>query len=172
MENSCCLEITVISAEKLTIAGRWIKKNAFVTVRTDSHNYRSTSVDRHGGSFPSWNEKLQLALPVSVKSFSVDVNCKTASGGLTMVGTANIPVSDILGDYVPAYYLHFLSYRLRGRDGERNGIVNLAVRLVGPECRDGLTVKPMWTPSLPVSARKMNCGSGVGVGIPVAYAGY
>ncbi|XP_077247523.1 BON association protein 2 [Tasmannia lanceolata] len=168
MEKSRCLDITVISAEGLKIANRWIKKNTFVTVRSDSVNYQSTSVDRDGGSYPSWNEKLQLALPDSVRSFTVDVNCKTGFGSSTVVGTCRIPMSDILEDYVPAYLIHFLSYRLRGRDGERNGIVNLAVRLVDPEYQ----FRPIWTPSVSVSGREKNCRSGLAVGMPVAKAGY
>ncbi|KAF8379447.1 hypothetical protein HHK36_028883 [Tetracentron sinense] len=128
MASSSSLEITVISAEGLRLGRHSIRKNAFAIVQTDSRNSRSTKMDTEGGSYPSWNEKLALELPNNAHIVTVQVQCKTSSGDRT-VGTAKIPVSDFIGDYTPAHYLHFLSYRLREHDGERNGIVNLSVRV-------------------------------------------
>ncbi|KAL6005621.1 hypothetical protein ACLOJK_006191 [Asimina triloba] len=124
------LDITVVSAEALSISDRPVKKNAFVTARTDSGS-ASTSADEDGGGYPTWNEKLQLPLPAG-GSITVEVQCKTSSGP-RMVGMAKIPMSDIVGGYVPAHHTHFLSYRLRQPDGGRNGIINLCVKLVGLE---------------------------------------
>ncbi|KAF8413121.1 hypothetical protein HHK36_001097 [Tetracentron sinense] len=134
-KQSCSLDITVISAEGLSLNRHSIKKNTFVTVKTDPNNSQSTKMDTEGGSYPSWNEKLALELPCNARMVTVEVQCKTSSGVRT-VGTANIPVSDFIGNHTPANYLHFLSYRLRERDGERNGIVNLSVKVKGQEYVD------------------------------------
>ncbi|XP_058086093.1 BON1-associated protein 2-like [Magnolia sinica] len=166
MERSNHLEITVISAEALRIHNHPIK-NTYVNVGIDSHNCLSTALDRDGGSYPSWNEKLRLALPPSARSITVVVHCKTASG-LKTVGTANIPTSDILKDYVPAHLIHFLSYRLREWDGRPNGIINLSARMVGP---DYVGRSMMVKPSAPVQGLS-NAGekyAGVAVGIPVSH---
>ncbi|XP_058106637.1 BON1-associated protein 2-like [Magnolia sinica] len=155
--HSRFLEITVISAEALCISNNLIKKNAFVTVQTDSCNCISTSVDRDGGGYPTWNEKLQLPLPANARSIAVMVQCKTSSGSSKMIGMANIPMSDIVGGYVPAHHLHFLSYRLRQQDGERNGIINLSIKMVGP-VNVSRPLHPL---------EKIN--GGIAVGIPVSY---
>ncbi|XP_058106635.1 BON1-associated protein 2-like [Magnolia sinica] len=155
--HSRFLEITVISAESLRISNHLIKKNAFVTVQTDPCNCVSTPVDRDGGGYPTWNEKLHLALPGSARSIAVKVLCKTASGSSKTVGMVNIPMSDFVGGYVPAHHLHFLSYRLRQQDGERNGIINLSIKMVGPE-NDSRPLLPL---------EKIN--GGIAVGIPVPY---
>ncbi|RWR86615.1 BON1-associated protein 2 [Cinnamomum micranthum f. kanehirae] len=128
------LEITVISAEGLVYRNRSITKNIFVTVRTDPTNHQSTSVDEAGGCNPSWNEKLQLALPAASSAklvVGVEVRRKTSTSGSQLIGIANIPMSDIFGDYVPSSHLHFLSYRLRESDGKKNGIINLSIKMVG-----------------------------------------
>ncbi|XP_042509949.1 BON1-associated protein 2-like [Macadamia integrifolia] len=174
--SSRSLEITIISAEDLRLNGRAVKKNAFVTVRTDSHNQEVvTRMDSEGGSYPSWNQKLEpLPLPNSAYFITVEVQCKTSTGVRT-VGTARISVSEFIGDYMPPQFLHFLSYRLRDRKGKRNGIINFSMKTVGPgrECF-GLV------PSLGVLASgaahenhknlASGSGSGTAIGVPVPYA--
>ena len=125
------LEITILSGEDLRKNKRPIKKNAFVTVRSDSDNVRSTAVDEEGGSHPKWNEKLFLDAPAHAPSFTVEVRCKTAFGD-KIVGSALVPATDFSGGYVPESCVHFLSYRLRSPSGERNGIINICVRTKGP----------------------------------------
>ncbi|XP_058086275.1 BON1-associated protein 2-like [Magnolia sinica] len=159
MEKSRSLDITAISAEGLRIGSRSIKKNVFMTVRTDSQNYQSTNVDHNSGSYPTWNEKLQLPLPPNARSIAVEVLCKTVTG-LKTVGSVNIPISDITEDYLPASRLHFLSYRLRDPDGQPNGIVNLKIRMVGPDYVHQRTP--------PLLARQ-KCSDGIAIGIPVPY---
>ncbi|KAL5565552.1 hypothetical protein UlMin_028716 [Ulmus minor] len=122
------IELTVLSAENLRLNRRLIKKNAFVIVRTDRNNFRTTEIDAEGGSYPKWNQKLVLEIPVQARSVTVEVHCKTAFG-YRVIGTAIVPVSDFFGGCLPENYLHFLSYRLRDYKGERNGIVNISVRL-------------------------------------------
>ncbi|KAJ8650183.1 hypothetical protein MRB53_003206 [Persea americana] len=166
-EKAASLEITVISAEELRIDNRPIKKNAFVAVGTGEEKWRSTSVDRDGGSYPSWNEKLEVELPPHARSIAVQVQCKTAVG-IKTVGSAEVPLSDITEGYVPARHLHFLSYRLRERDGRRNGIINLCVRMVGP-------THPLrsnrWMGSSSSASSSVCKGSGVVIGVPVAWRG-
>lgn len=127
------VEITVISGEDLRVNSRRpVKKNAFAVVRTDSKNYQMTRVDTEGGSYSTWNEKLVMNLPAHARFLTVEVHCKTSSGD-RVIGTARVPVSDFSGGSTPESYLHFLSYRLRDDKGERNGIVNLSVRMKVPE---------------------------------------
>ncbi|KAH7863693.1 hypothetical protein Vadar_020797 [Vaccinium darrowii] len=131
--TSRALEVTIISGEGLRVdRRRQVKKKAFVVVRTNSQNSRSTKADFDGGSFPAWNEKLVLEMPAHARFLTVEVRCKVNSGD-KVVGTAKIPVSDFAGGYFPPNYLHFLSYRLRDSGGERNGIINLSVRVKGTE---------------------------------------
>lgn len=52
--------------------------------------------------------------------------------GEKSVGVAKVPVSDFVGSSMstPNNYLHFLSYRLRDRYGEPNGIINFSVEVL------------------------------------------
>ncbi|PIN21994.1 hypothetical protein CDL12_05294 [Handroanthus impetiginosus] len=109
-----------------------VKKNAFVVVRCDPFNSRSTGMDREGGSYPAWNEKLVMELPVHSRFITVE-----AHSGSKLIGTANIPVSDFAGGYLPENYLSFLSYRLRNANGEKNGIINLSVKVKGEGAKGG-----------------------------------
>ncbi|PIA49537.1 hypothetical protein AQUCO_01300380v1 [Aquilegia coerulea] len=126
------LEVTIISAENLRMNHRSIKKNAFVTLETDPSNSQSTIMDCAGGSYPSWNEKFELTLPYNLRYIRLEVKCKTATGVKT-IGSVNIPISDFLEDFIPPSCLHYLSYRLRERDGDRNGIINLSIRMKGAD---------------------------------------
>lgn len=156
------LEITIISAEDLRFTpGHLIKKiSTFVTVRSDPNNSQSTRSYHDGGTCPRWDEKLQLALPPTARSITVEVYCKFGVGrGPTQVGSAEIPISDIVEGYVPAYLLQFLSYRLK-RNRERNGIINLSARIVGPDCIG----RPMQQKGEKVP---LYGNSGTAIGIPV-----
>ncbi|KAM7472163.1 hypothetical protein LguiA_010346 [Lonicera macranthoides] len=127
--TALALEIKVISGEGLRLNRRQpVKKNAFVLIRTDSINSQTTKIDTEGGSYPTWNQNVILNMPLNLRNITVQVQCKTYSGN-KVVGTARIPVSDFVGGFIPANYLHFLSYRLRDGKGERNGIINLSVRV-------------------------------------------
>ncbi|XP_042503355.1 BON1-associated protein 2-like [Macadamia integrifolia] len=172
------LEVTIISAEDLRLHGRSVKKNTFVTVGTDSYSQRSTNIDKEGGSYPSWNQKLEppLPLPNSAQLITVEVQCITASG-VRNVGTSKIPISDFIGDYTPPQYLHFLSYRLRDRNGERNGIINFSIRTLG--LQRAVAAWPVPPPQAlgfrPAAAAKQEfngasgsgSGSGTALGVPV-----
>lgn len=137
------LDVTLISAEDLCINRRLIKKNAFATVETVPNNAQSTSMDRDGGSYPSWYQKFVVPLPCNTKHLRVEVKCKTAASVRT-IGSVNIPVNDFLEDYIPPDCLHFLSYRLRERNGEPNGIINLSVQMMGLDYVD----RPSHLPTL------------------------
>nr|WNH14556.1 BON1 [Betula platyphylla] len=130
--TSRTLEVTVISGENLRTNRKPVKKNTFVVIRTDSNNVCTTKMDADGGSYPSWNEKLVVDVPLHVRFITVEVQCKTSVGN-KIVGVARIPISDFVGGYVPQSYLHFLSYRLRDSKGEGNGIINISVRAKIPK---------------------------------------
>lgn len=138
-----------------------MKKNSFATVKIDSQNLRSTQIDDRGGSYPLWNEKMALNLPSNVSFVTVDVHSGNFSRN-EIVGTANVPVSDFLGCFVPESYLHFLSYRLRDVRGERNGIVNISVRVLVSD-----VASTSQTRKVQIPAGKTNFGSGVAIGIPI-----
>ncbi|XP_008232805.1 PREDICTED: BON1-associated protein 2-like [Prunus mume] len=165
------LEIRVISAENLQLDRKPIKKNAFATVRAEKDSqFRTTDMDTEGGAYPKWNEKLVLDLPFHARSFTVEIQCKT-SYGVRKIGTAKIPVSDFMGGFVPEGYLHFLSYRLRDNRGERNGIVNISVRMQVPELKACAATSSHSSMGFPVGDSSFGGGS-VATGVPVWYGAY
>ncbi|XVF79993.1 hypothetical protein PTKIN_Ptkin15bG0034800 [Pterospermum kingtungense] len=130
--KSRTLEITVLSGEDLRIDNKSVKKNAFVVVSTDPFNAKTTKIDGEGGSYPSWNDKLVVDMPMQARFVSLQVKCKGSSGGDKTVGCATIPVTDFIGGYSPETCLQFLSYRLRDSKGLKNGIINVSVRVKEP----------------------------------------
>ena len=98
---------------------------------------------------------------------TLQVQCKTSLGDKT-VGTARIPVSDFVGGYVPESYLHFLSYRLRDHNGERNGIVNISVRVKVPEYASCSRTELGIPLGMGVAWRQRNFGGGIVTGVPVS----
>ncbi|RRT71911.1 hypothetical protein B296_00006491 [Ensete ventricosum] len=130
------VEITIISAEELRHGRRPLDKGAFVAVRSgsDTHSQVATGVDRDGGGYPCWNEKLTMTLPP--RSMSVGVYCrsKMGAGAARAVAAAEVPVSDFLW---LEDYLHLLSYKLRDSNGVGNGIINFSVRVIGGEGKRG-----------------------------------
>ncbi|CAA6656333.1 unnamed protein product [Spirodela intermedia] len=95
------LDITVLSAEQLSLGQRPIKKNAFVALRTDSQNQATTALHADGGSYPHWNQRLTLAMPPSSRSVTVEVRCKTGADVRTL-GRVTIPAADFHGGLLPA----------------------------------------------------------------------
>ncbi|KAL6499301.1 hypothetical protein OROHE_025964 [Orobanche hederae] len=125
--SSDVIEITVISAEGLLLNKKQTaQKNVFITVKIDPYSSGSTGrVDTDGGCCPAWNEKMVMDLPVHARFITVE-----ARAGSRSIGAANIPVTDFGGGNLPENYLSYLSYRLRDGNGERNGIVNLSLRVI------------------------------------------
>lgn len=176
--NSClALEITVISAERLTINDRPVRNNAYVTVTTaDNGSWSESRIDRDRGHSPSWNEKLWLGMPLGLKDIVVEVRRRGSSGD-RIVGMARIPVSDFTGEYsVPVLnHLHFLSYRLRDAKGMKNGIINVSVRVTSPAL---MPISSSGTkPEAPASNHRVcarfsttNCRGTMTTGFPACYA--
>ncbi|PSS13966.1 BON1-associated protein [Actinidia chinensis var. chinensis] len=172
--NSRALEVTVISGEGLQLERqRPVKKNAFAVVRTNSRISRTTKTDINGGGYPTWNEKIVVEFPSHARFLTVEVHCKTYSGE-KVVGAARIPATDFAGGYFPENYLHILSYRLRDGKGERNGIINLSVRVkvlentvsvTAAACGGGTT--PCLRPWMGVPVAGEGCSSEVVTGVPV-----
>ncbi|GAB4861818.1 hypothetical protein Ancab_037074 [Ancistrocladus abbreviatus] len=170
----CALEITIISAEGLSMgSNRPVRKNTFVRVQTDPRNgqYQTcTKVDSQGGSYPAWNEKLVLSMPMQAKFITLEVKCKatpsTGNGEDKLIGGATVPVSDFIGGFAPSNHLHFLSYRLRSLRGEKNGIINFSVKVNGlsDDRRWGYEPKGAWT-GTPIVVREKNC-RGLVTGVP------
>ncbi|KAL2233926.1 BON1-associated protein 2-like [Sesamum indicum] len=155
------IEVTVISGEGLLLSRRPVKKNVSVTVKTDPFNSRSTGVDPEGGSYPAWNEKLVMELPLHAHFITVE-----AHAGSRLIGVANIPVSDFSGGYLPENYLSFLSYRLRDSNGEKNGIINLSVKVKGSGNMGYAGSSRPWM-GVPTADAKVS--DGIVTGIPVSY---
>ncbi|KAL9677095.1 hypothetical protein QQ045_005322 [Rhodiola kirilowii] len=124
------LDITLISCENLTCpyTRKPIKKNALGIIKLPHINeVRSTTLDKENGSYPHWNEKFRVEIPISARWFDVEIRHGTKNN---VLGIAKVPVSDFVNCIVPAGYLNCLSYRLRGRNGEFvSGIVNMSVRV-------------------------------------------
>ncbi|XP_038885303.1 BON1-associated protein 2-like [Benincasa hispida] len=173
------IEITVISGENLQIRGKPINSDLFVSVRSDLQTENgsvSTKVDRDSAGFPRWNENLVVDLPMHAAFLVVEV-CRRASSGrkVKIVGTARVPVADFIAGYLPESHLQFLSYRLRDERGEKNGIVNLSVRVkvaagieVSLSQKQGIGV-PV---PVPMPERKFHGGGGFVTGIPIWNVGY
>lgn len=160
------IEVTVISGEGLLLSrNQAVKRNAFVVVRSDPFNSRSTGMDSDGGSYLAWNEKLApMELPANARFITVE-----AHSGTKLIGAANIPVSDFAGGFLPLNYLSFLSYRLRDANGCKNGILNLSVKVKGgaAAARDG-SGQP-WTGVPVVGGIGKVVHHGIVTGIPVSY---
>ncbi|XP_016466274.1 BON1-associated protein 2-like [Nicotiana tabacum] len=171
---SRALEITVISGENLRQnRTQWVKKNAFVNIKTDSSsNIQTTRMDKEGGNFPMWNEKLIVNMPMHARYLTVEVQCKTSSG-IKTIGIARVPTSDFIGGFLPEDYLHLLSYRLRDEKGEKNGIINFSVKVKNAQsytagCATAYSQQWMATPV----AMGSNASGGVVTGIPVYPGSY
>ncbi len=163
------LEITILSAENLRMNRKSIKKNAFVTVQSDASNDVSTTkVDSEGGSYPSWNEKFVMDMPLHARFITAEVKCKTSTG-IKSVGMTRIPVSDFIGGYIPENQLHFLSYRLWDSKVKRNGVINVSVRVKTAEhfCSNS-TILPA-VKGVPVDRDR---STGVVTGIPAIWLNY
>ncbi|KAI3693345.1 hypothetical protein L6452_33180 [Arctium lappa] len=134
------LELTIISAESLSLAGNCrVKKNPFVVIKIESNADQTTTTDtENNNSNPTWNQKFFINIPMNVRFFTLEVRCKKFSGD-RIVGSARVPTSDFEGHYFPMNYLHFLSYRLRDRNGERNGIINISIKMMKNDQRVLLT---------------------------------
>ncbi|OAY49223.1 BON1-associated protein 2 [Manihot esculenta] len=168
------LEINVLSAENLRLDGKFVKKDTFVVLKFDPLNYKSTNADREGGSNPSWNQKLEMDMPMHARFIILEVQCKIGSTN-RVIGTARVPVSDFLGGYTPVDYLHFLSYRLRDARGEKNGIINISVKVKRlahdtahacyPCSSSSSLSQPTW--GMPAAGGEKNCRESVVTGIPI-----
>ncbi|KAM7472162.1 hypothetical protein LguiA_010345 [Lonicera macranthoides] len=102
-------------------------------------------------------------MPTNSNFITVEVHRKGRSGN-KLIGAARIPVKDFVGGYIPVNYSHLLSYRLRDGKGERNGIINLSVRVkVAPE-NGGYGWRPCTGTVVPG-----DINGGVVTGVPVWY---
>ncbi|MED6159001.1 hypothetical protein PIB30_038238 [Stylosanthes scabra] len=172
MSSSRSFEITILSAENLRVNKRSVKKNAFVKIQTDGSNeVKTTRVNGEGGSYPSWNEKVVLDVPLHARFITLEVNCKATLMGINSVGIAMIPVSDLVGGYLPQNQVQFLSYRLWDSKVNRNGVINISVRLKMPEMSSSsLPPRPVINglpaQGVPVTGKNSNA---VVTGIPVSW---
>lgn len=124
------MEITIISAENLSMNGKPIRKDTYVVVHTQScSKFFTTRTEEEGGSNnPSWNEK--FLVDGANNCITLEVQCKTWLG-VKSVGAARIAVSEFdLGGFVSENSLQLLSYRLWDEKGNRNGVINFSVRVV------------------------------------------
>ncbi|KAJ8900327.1 hypothetical protein K2173_024967 [Erythroxylum novogranatense] len=169
------LEIVIFSAEKLSLDKKPVKRNTFVVVKTDPFNGKSTKADFEGGSSPSWNEKLVMVMPMHARFITLQVLCRVGPVD-RVIGTVDVPASDFLGKYrsAPESYEHILSYRLKNEKGEKNGIVNLSIKVSdhgspAPVTRNNKS-KPCASSSKPAMGVPVGAGrrdGGVVMGIPV-----
>ncbi|KAF8032976.1 hypothetical protein BT93_D1765 [Corymbia citriodora subsp. variegata] len=169
------VEITVVSAQGLknpTLNALFSRRlKAFATLsavssKSTKGQVHTTSVDRRGGSNPTWNEKFRLAVDPAFfadlrSSVYLTVHARRLAGGQALLGWCQIPAGDILSPAAPAGSVVFLSYRLRDRDGTRgHGTVDVSARVV---------VEQGWVGS---RATRAGCGDAwpTVIGLPVASA--
>ncbi|KAL1549896.1 BON1-associated protein 2-like [Salvia divinorum] len=158
------IEVTVISGEGLLINRKPPTKNTVsVTVKTGPFLSCSTGVDPDGRSFPSWNERIVIDLPEQARFITVE-----ARSGTGLIGSAAIPLTDFCGGCLPDGYLSFVSYRLRDATGEKNGILNLSIRVKGGGQSSGCAAS-FSKPSMGVPGAEAKPCAGVVTGIPVSY---
>ncbi|XP_047162440.1 BON1-associated protein 2-like [Vigna umbellata] len=169
------VEVTVLSAENLQMNKKPLRGNTFVTVHSDASTDAGavTKVDSEGGSYPSWNEKVVVNVPLHARFITVEVKSKTSSSstGSNSIGVARIPISDFIGGYVPENQLHFLSYRLWDGNVRRNGVINISVRVKVPE-RSSCSSNSMpfsAVTGVPVAG---NGSTGVVTGFPALWLNY
>ncbi|WJX92745.1 hypothetical protein P8452_74346 [Trifolium repens] len=169
------IEITILSAENLQENKKALKGNTFVTVECDGSNdgVSTTKLDSEGGSYPTWNEKLVIDVPLHARFVTIEVKYKTR-GSSSSVGMARIPVSDFIGGYVHENQLQFLSYRLWDSRVRRNGVVNISVRVKVSQknsCSNSMssTVNGIPVTGVPVAG---NGSTGVVTGIPAGWLNY
>ncbi|KAI4355001.1 hypothetical protein L6164_003820 [Bauhinia variegata] len=123
------LELTVLSGENLSINRRPLSsEKPYVVVWIESTVCCATKLATQGGRNPWWNEKFLVDMPMHATFIIFDVQCKTRTG-VKSVGAARVHVSEFLGGIVPDSFLKFMSYRLRDKQGTRNGIINFSVRV-------------------------------------------
>ncbi|KAK7406350.1 hypothetical protein VNO78_07974 [Psophocarpus tetragonolobus] len=163
------VEMTILSAENLQMNRKSIRGSTFVTVQSDASSEASaaTKVDSEGGSYPSWNEKVVMDVPLHARFITVEVKCKTSSSSSVSnsVGVARIPVSDLIGRYMPLNQLHYLSYRLWDGKVNRNGVINISVRVIVAEHSMSFSA----VTGVPVPG---NPSTGVVTGIPAVWLNY
>lgn len=167
------IEITILSGEDLRIDRKPVKKKTFATVKINRQSFGGggggAEIDeRGGGSYPFWKEKMVVEMPVDAMFLTIEVHCGSISRN-KIVGTANVPVSDFLGRYMPESYLHLLSYRLRDGNGERNGIINISMRVRDSVSESAVASKAMVGVPVAETAKfyRSDAGGGVVIGVPV-----
>ncbi|GAU31123.1 hypothetical protein TSUD_212300 [Trifolium subterraneum] len=169
------IEITILSAENLQENKKAIKGNTFVTVQCDGSNNElsTTKLDSGGGSYPTWNEKLVIDVPLHARFITIEVKYKTR-GSSSSVGMARIPISDFIGGYVNENQLQFLSYRLWDNRVRRNGVVNISTKVKLSQqnsCSNSIlsTVNGVPVTGIPVAG---NGSTRVVTGIPAIWLNY
>ncbi|XP_056693546.1 BON1-associated protein 1-like [Spinacia oleracea] len=133
ISSSCSLEITIKSAEELTIGNQKpVTKNVFVTISVENQGYTNQLRTRPcvEGAKPTWNEKLFTDMSKNAKFILLEVRYKKRSTEKS-IGIAKVPTSDFVGNHMPLNYQHCLCYRLRDRNGEPNGIISFSVNVKG-----------------------------------------
>ncbi|XP_059070138.1 BON1-associated protein 2-like [Cryptomeria japonica] len=106
----------------------------YANVWSDPTNRNSTRVDRHGGSYPTWNDKFHMDvskcfLQQKGSTLLIQIYTKTLLGK-KRVGSARVPYADILEGFTKPDSIHFLSYRIRSRNGRPRGTLDLSLRFL------------------------------------------
>jgi hypothetical protein len=144
MINPFEMEITVLSARGLKNSNSLFRHRLrpFITITADGDSHCSvytTRVDDQGGVNPTWGDKFHVPIldyPCFVSNMYsscvyLQLYSKRLIAGHTQLGWCRIPVTDFASP--PVGTVRYLSYRLRDdRDGTRGqGVINVAIKLVG-----------------------------------------
>ncbi|GLJ55932.1 hypothetical protein SUGI_1200740 [Cryptomeria japonica] len=132
--DAAALEVTIISADGLKNVrklGGTMRTYAVVCSNDNVNSSASTRINKDDGCNPVWNEKLQLRISSGLHacSLNIQIYCNT-SFGKRVVGRSKVPLSDITLGYGAPNGLHYLSYRLRTKNGKRSGTIDLSLRIL------------------------------------------
>ncbi|GER44547.1 calcium-dependent lipid-binding family protein [Striga asiatica] len=97
--------------------------NATTNINKNTKTYK-TRVDERGGANPTWGDKFVLPFEQFVVNerypgVYLQLYTKHLLMGRTQLGWCLIPSADIVSRFSPVGSVHFLSYRLRAKDGSR-----------------------------------------------------
>lgn len=159
--DNVAFEIVIISAHDLksvTNFGRAMR--TYANVWSDSTTRSSTRVDRHGGSYPTWNDKFHMRvskrfLQQKGSTLLIQIYSKTLLGK-KRVGSAGVPYADILEGFSKPDSIQFLSYRIRSRNGRPRGTLDLSLRFlekIDPSLRPSRPQSEIKFPSFPSRSR-------------------
>lgn len=127
------VEINVISARDLKNVNLFSKIQVYVVVSlsgdTKEKQEAKTSVDREGGTCPSWNFPMKFAIDESAaESNRLTLVFKLCCGGAKHLGEVHVPVKELLNCVGDGKSMQFVSYQVTKPSGKPQGVLNFSYK--------------------------------------------